>query len=131
MVIKELIRSLTGLTKQKKSKDKKKKPNDSGDFMYSLESLSEKCRAIGAQIDEVGACLYPPPEVRAMKIALDKISSMINEIHVELESNKRASDTFLQSCGGLRCSLRLFKSELSCTDAADLPVKMHKVVLSN
>lgn len=124
VVMKELIRSITGLIKQEK-------PNGSGDFVNSLENLLKQCQAIGVQIDELGACLYPPQEVHAMKTALDKISSMIDEMQVELESVKGTSDTFLQSCSGLRGSLRQFKSELGCTDTADLEVKMHEVALNN
>ncbi|KAF3431957.1 hypothetical protein FNV43_RR26693 [Rhamnella rubrinervis] len=123
VVIKELIRSITGLMKQEKPA--------SGDFVNSLENLFKQCRAIGVQIDELGACLYPPQEVHAMKTALDKISSMIDEMQFELESVKGTSDTFLQSCGGLRGSLIQFKSELGCTGTADLEVKMHEVALNN
>lgn len=124
VVIKELIRSITSLIKREKQ-------NDSGDFVNSLENLLKQCQGIGVQIDELGACLYPPQEVHVMKTALDKILSMIDEMQVELESIKGTSDTFLQSCSSLRGSLRQFKSELGCIDTEDLEARMHNVVLNN
>lgn len=124
VVIKELIRSITGLLKQEK-------PTDNGDFVNSLENLLKHCQAIGIQIDELGACLYPPQEVHAMKTAVDKISSIINDMLVEVESIKGTSETFLQACSGLRGSLRQFKSELGCTDMVELEAKMLTGVLNN
>ena len=38
------------------------------------------CQGIGAQIDEVGACLYPPQEGPAMKAASEKIRGSVDEI---------------------------------------------------
>nr|XP_048318407.1 uncharacterized protein LOC107429399 isoform X2 [Ziziphus jujuba var. spinosa] len=124
VVIKELIRSITSLLKQEK-------PADNGDFVNSLENLLKQCQAIGIQIDELGACLYPPQEIHALKTAVDKISSIINDMLVEVESIKGTSETFLQACSGLRDSLRQFKSELGCNYMVDLEVDMQKVVLDN
>ncbi|XP_060669396.1 uncharacterized protein LOC107429399 isoform X2 [Ziziphus jujuba] len=124
VVIKELIRSITSLLKQEK-------PADNGDFVNSLENLLKQCQAIGRQIDELGACLYPPQEIHALKTAVDNISSIINDMLVEVESIKGTSETFLQACSGLRDSLRQFKSELGCNYMVDLEVDMQKVVLDN
>ncbi|XP_011038714.1 PREDICTED: uncharacterized protein LOC105135515 isoform X2 [Populus euphratica] len=63
VVMKELIRTITGLLKQEK-------PEDSSNFVDTLEKLLKLCQEIGVQIDELGACLYPPQEFPAMKAAL-------------------------------------------------------------
>ncbi|KAF2310880.1 hypothetical protein GH714_018119 [Hevea brasiliensis] len=52
VVIRELIRTITGMLKQEK-------PDDGSSFVDSLEKLLKLCQEIGVQIDELGACLYP------------------------------------------------------------------------
>jgi hypothetical protein len=124
VVTKELIRTITGLIKQEN-------PNDCSNFVDSLEKLLKLCQEIGTQIDELGACLYPPQEVPAMKAASEKISSIIDDIQVELENIKGTSQAFLRACDDLRSSLRQFESELDCPSTADLEAKMQDVALSN
>ncbi|KAF5450965.1 hypothetical protein F2P56_031275, partial [Juglans regia] len=122
-VIKELIRTITGLLKMEN-------PNNT-EFVDCLEKLLKLCQGIGAQIDELGACLYPPQEVPAMKASLEKISSIIDDLLVELESVKGTSQAFLQACDGMRNSLRLFEHELGCSSTSDLEAKLQDVTLSN
>lgn len=124
VVIKELIRTITGLLKLKN-------PNDCSNFVDGLEKLLKLCQGIGAQIDELGACLYPPQEVPAMKAASEKISNIIDDMQIELENIKGTSEVFLQACNGLKSSLRLFESELSCPTTSDLEDKMQNIALSN
>lgn len=122
-VIKELIRTITGLLKMEN-------PNNT-EFVDCLEKLLKLCQGIGAQIDELGACLYPPQEVPAMKASSEKISSIIDDLMVELESVKGTSQAFIQACDGLRNSLRLFEYELGCCSTSDLEAKLQNVTLSN
>ncbi|CAN8235141.1 unnamed protein product [Cochlearia groenlandica] len=56
MVIKELIRVITGMIKMEN-------PKDNSGFVDSLEKL---CQGTGVQIDELGACVYPPQELTKM-----------------------------------------------------------------
>lgn len=124
VVIKELIRTITGMLKLEN-------PNDSGHFVDCLEKLLKLTKGIGAQIDELGACLYPPQEVPAMKAASEKISKIIDDMLVELGSLGGTSQAFLQACDGLRNSLRKFQYELDCPSTADLEEKLQDIALSN
>ncbi|KAE9445338.1 hypothetical protein C3L33_22764, partial [Rhododendron williamsianum] len=71
VVIKELIRFITSFNKQEN-------PDNGNDFVNPLERLLKLCQEIGLQVDELGACLYPPQEFSAMKTAMEKISSIID-----------------------------------------------------
>lgn len=124
VVIKELIRTITGMLKLEN-------PNDSGHFVDCLEKLLKLTRGIGAQIDELGACLYPPQEVPAMKATSEKISKIIDDMLVELGSLGGTSQAFLQACDGLRNSLRKFQYELDCPSTADLEEKLQDIALSD
>lgn len=121
-LIKELIRSITSLLKLEK-------PNDSSDFADTLEKLLRQCQGIGIQIDELGACLYPPQEVPALEAALDKISGIVEDMQVEVERLQGTSEAFTLACKDLRGSLRQLKSELDCLNV-DVEAKMQKVVLN-
>ncbi|KAK9276748.1 hypothetical protein L1049_006284 [Liquidambar formosana] len=123
VVIKELIRSITGLIKQDGSDNR-------NNLVDSLERSLKLCQEIGLQIDELGACLYPPQEVPAMKAASEKISSSIDEMQAEVESLKGSSETFIQACNDLRSSLRRLESELGCSSTVDLVPKIQNLALS-
>ncbi|KAA8532621.1 hypothetical protein F0562_032563 [Nyssa sinensis] len=124
LVIKELIRSITGLLKQENS-------DNSSNSVDSLERLLKLCQEIGVQVDELGACLYPPQEVPAMKAASEKISSLIDEIQLEVENLKGSSEAYFQACSGLRNSLRQLESELDRSSTADIVPKMQNLVVDN
>lgn len=124
VVIKELIRSITSLLKQEK-------PGDGGAFVNSLEKLLKLCQETGVQIDELGACLYPPQEAPAMMTALEKILSIIAEVQSEVESLKCSSEAFFQVCNGLRSSIKQMESELHSCSATDIESKMKNIAFSN
>ncbi|CAJ1977453.1 unnamed protein product [Sphenostylis stenocarpa] len=105
-VIKVLIHSIIGLLKLEK-------PNDNSSFINSMEKLLQLCKELGRQIDEIGACLYPPQEIPAITTASEKILSIIDALQVEVEELLGASDVFIEPCNGLRSSLRDLASELS------------------
>ncbi|KAJ7954176.1 Cyclin-D1-binding protein [Quillaja saponaria] len=123
-VVKELIRSITSLLKLEN-------PNDTGNFVDSLEKLLKLCQGIGVQIDEIGACVYPPQEFPAMTASSEKIYNAIDSMLVEVEGFKRTSEAFNQACNGLRSSLRNLESELSICNTADLEAKVHNITLTN
>lgn len=123
-MIKELIRSITSLLKIENR-------NDNGRFVDSLEKLLKQCQEIGKQIDELGACLYPPQEVPVMRAAVEKVSSIVDDMLKEVESIKGASEAFLQACNGLKGSLTQLNSELDCASPLDLEAKLQKVDLNN
>ncbi|KAL3631374.1 hypothetical protein CASFOL_024358 [Castilleja foliolosa] len=121
VVIKELIRSITGLLKTGN--------NDDGAISVdSLEKLLRLCQGIGVQVDELGACLYPPQEICAIKVALEKISGFGNEMEVELRNIEGFTEGFSKACTGLRSSLRQLESELV---SSDLVPEMENLVISN
>ncbi|MBA0776275.1 hypothetical protein Gotri_011289 [Gossypium trilobum] len=124
VVIKELIRTITGMLKLET-------PDDNGKFVGSLEKLLKMCQGVGAEIDEIGACLYPPQEIDAIKLALEKMSSRINEIQQEVESFPTSSEPFLEACSGLRTVLKEMEAQLNCLSATELTTKMQNVAVIN
>ncbi|EEF30165.1 uncharacterized protein LOC8289725 [Ricinus communis] len=122
-VIKELIRTITGLLKQEK-------PNDTGDFVDSLEKLLKLSQEIVKQIDELGACLYPPQELPAIKAALKNITSIIDQVLSIVESFKSCPETFFQACNGLRGSIKQMELELDGACTTEIEAKMQDVALS-
>ncbi|KAL0463519.1 UNVERIFIED_CONTAM: hypothetical protein Slati_0239500 [Sesamum latifolium] len=124
VVIKELIRSITALLQQENS-------NGCAISVDSLEKLLKLCQGFGVQVDELGACLYPPQEISAIKVALEKISSFIKETETELQKLKGSTDDFSKACTGLRSSLGQLEFELGCPGAADLVPELENLVVSN
>lgn len=121
VAIKELIRSITGLLKLEN-------PDQNSNWVNSLEGLLKLCQEIGAQIDEVGACLYPPQEVLIIKAASEKIARSIGEMQAELETLKGSSEAFLNACTGLRSSLKKLESKLDSA-TSDLVAKMENLAV--
>ncbi|KAG4907561.1 hypothetical protein JHK84_056093 [Glycine max] len=121
--IKILIHSIIGLLKLEK-------PNDNSSFVNSLEKLLQLCHELGRQIDEIGACLYPPQEIPAINAALEKIHSIIDAVQVEVGELLGASDVFLEPCNDLRSSLRQLASELSNSSTADIEARVENITLN-
>ncbi|KAI3729380.1 hypothetical protein L6452_18036 [Arctium lappa] len=116
--IKETIRSITGLLKNAQT------PTESKQMVDSLERLLTICRNMGLQIDEIGACLYPPQEVSAIKTASEKMMSFVGEMQVELENIKGSSDAFVHASNSLMSSLRQLESGLGCSSDDELASEM-------
>ncbi|XP_048138488.1 uncharacterized protein LOC115726738 [Rhodamnia argentea] len=123
-VVKELIRAITGLLKMENS-------DDGGAFVDSLEKLLKLCQGIGVQIDELGACLYPPQEISAMTVASEKMLTHLNDLQVEVENIKGASEGFIRACDSIRSSLKRFESDLSCSCPDDLESLLQSTTLSD
>ncbi|XP_050377650.1 uncharacterized protein LOC126794897 [Argentina anserina] len=110
-VIKELIRTITSLLKRESPIDK--------NFVDSLERLLKMCQGIGEQIDELGACLYPPQEVSTIKTILEKMSSLTDDMRAELQCLEGNLEAFIQACDCLKRTLRRLDSALDCPTTAD------------
>lgn len=123
-VVKELIRSITGLLQQESA-------DGSAISIDSLEKLLKLCQEIGVQVDELGACLYPPQEISAIKVALEKISSFTDETETELRNLKGFTDDFGKACTGLRSSLRQLETELGCSNVGNLVPKLENLFVSS
>lgn len=122
VVLKELIRTVTLF--------KKEDPDGSGNYVNSLEKLLKLCQGIGIQIDELGACLYPPQEHPAIKTASEKISGMIDEMLVELEKLNVPRESFIQACTDLKKSLGQLGSELDNFTATEVFAKIENLDLT-
>ncbi|KAH1231065.1 Cyclin-D1-binding protein 1 [Glycine max] len=122
-VRKVLIHSIIGLLKLEK-------PNDNSGFINSLEKLLQLCQELGRQIDEIGACLYPPQEIPAINAALEEIHSIIDAVQVEVGELLGASDVFLEACNDLRSSLRQLASELRNSSTADIEARVENITLT-
>ncbi|XP_068637510.1 uncharacterized protein [Aristolochia californica] len=102
LVIKELIRFISGLARQ---------PNMS-ESVDSLERLLGICQGIGGDVDELGASVYPPQELSLMKTTGAKISSRIERIRTEVAMLPGSPEGLYQVCDCLDCSLRKFETLL-------------------
>ncbi|KHN06718.1 Cyclin-D1-binding protein 1 like [Glycine soja] len=120
---KVLIHSIIGLLKLEK-------PNDNSGFINSLEKLLQLCQELGRQIDEIGACLYPPQEIPSINAALEEIHSIIDAVQVEVGELLGASDVFLEPCNDLRSSLRQLASELRNSSTADIEARVENITLT-
>ncbi|KAL1531885.1 hypothetical protein AAHA92_31971 [Salvia divinorum] len=123
-VVKELIRYITGLLQLESA-------GDGSISVDSLEKLLKLCQETGLQIDELGACLYPPQEITAIKVALEKILSFSNETETELRNLKGFIEDFGKACTSLRSSLRQLETELGCSNVGDLVPKLENLVVSS
>ncbi|KAI9168682.1 hypothetical protein LWI28_000385 [Acer negundo] len=123
-VLKELIRTISGAVKLEN-------PDDKGKFVDSLEKLLKLSKGIGLQIDELGACLYPPHEVSAIKEVSEKLSSIIAELQKEAESFYDSPEALIQACIGLKSLLKRMESELDCSSVNELEAKLQNVSVSN
>ncbi|KAK2981975.1 hypothetical protein RJ640_007567 [Escallonia rubra] len=124
VVMKELIRSITGLLKHESL-------DNSVNFLNSLERLLKLCQGIGVQMDELGACLYPPQELPTIKAASEKICSNLDEMKVELDNLDGSSEAFVQACSVLRKSMRQLESQLGYSDATDLVPALENLTVGN
>ncbi|KAL9241973.1 hypothetical protein vseg_016023 [Gypsophila vaccaria] len=111
IVIKELIRSITSLLKTESFKE-----NDS---VESLEKLLKLTRDVGAQVDELGACLYPPQESTAIATACEKISNLADGMSKGLETINGMTEAFSKSCNALEKALEMLRFELSDDSEAE------------
>ncbi|KMT08186.1 hypothetical protein BVRB_6g143090 [Beta vulgaris subsp. vulgaris] len=112
IVIKELIRSITGLLKKENLRDEQ-------DGVESLEKLLKLFRSIGVQVDELGACLYPPQEFSAIAKSCKEMSNLIDEVGKELDSLNGSTEAFSKGCKSLHNALDMLQIETSASVAAD------------
>ncbi|XP_058207124.1 uncharacterized protein LOC131320431 [Rhododendron vialii] len=95
VVIKELIRFITSLNKQEN-------PDNGNDFVNLLERSLKLCQETGLQVDELGACLYPPQQFSAMKTAVEKYPALLMECRIEVNILEGSSEAFFQACTGFK-----------------------------
>lgn len=123
VVIKELIRAVTGMIKLEN-------PKDNSEFVDSLEKLLKLCQGIGVQIDELGACVYPPQEFGLMKQTVEKIWETIGEIETGVKSFENSSSEALSgSCRRLQGLIEHMETELDTRIEAEVVCKMQNVTL--
>ncbi|WOH07661.1 hypothetical protein DCAR_0727094 [Daucus carota subsp. sativus] len=123
VVLKELIRTVTLF--------KKEDPDGSSKYVDSLEKLLKLCQGIGIQIDELGACLYPPQEHPAIGTASEKISGMIDEMLVELDKLDVPRGSFVQACADSKRSLGQLGSELGNSTDTEVLAKIERLDLTS
>ncbi|CAH8355372.1 unnamed protein product [Eruca vesicaria subsp. sativa] len=124
MVIKELIRVITGMIKLED-------PKDNSGFVDSLEKLLKLCKGTGDQIDEIGACVYPPQEIVKMKQALKIIQGNLNEVEAEVEGLKNSSEAFTGASRKLRNSMKDMEAVLDKRCEDEVVAEMQNVTLGS
>lgn len=126
LTIKEVIRSITGLLKNKEME------NGSDEMVDSLERLLMICKSLGLQVDEIGACLYPPQEVSAIRGACEKMVTFVGEMKVEMEKIKGCSDGFVHASNCLMSCLKELELGLGCSsDDDELVSEMENLVVES
>ncbi|KAL2904778.1 Cyclin-D1-binding protein 1-like protein [Bienertia sinuspersici] len=110
--IKELIRAISGLLKKENLKDEH-------EGIESLEKLLKSCRSIGVQVDELGACLYPPQEFSTIEKSCKEMSSLVDEINKDLDCLSGSTEAFSQGYKALKNALEVLKVEVSGSLAID------------
>ncbi|CAN7043010.1 unnamed protein product [Brassica oleracea var. botrytis] len=124
MVTKELIRVITGMIKLEN-------PKDNSGFVDSLEKMLKLCKGTGDQIDEIGACVYPPQEIVKMKQALKIIQGNLDEVESEVEGLKSASEAFTGACRKLSSSMKHMEAELDKRCEDEVVTEMLNVTLGS
>ncbi|XP_051146063.1 uncharacterized protein LOC127261746 [Andrographis paniculata] len=97
-VMKELIRCITAMLRRENAKQ-------SSVSVDSLEKLLKLCQGISAEVDNLGACLYPPQEIPAIIWAVEKISLSVEATQTELQNLKGSTKDFTRACDTLKSSL--------------------------
>ncbi|KAK9115052.1 hypothetical protein Syun_021849 [Stephania yunnanensis] len=103
---------------------------DTRETVDSLESLLSICQGIGVHVDELGACLYPPQEVPALKLAAESISAGIGKLQEEVRILNGVSEGFFDACGAFENSLRTLLSELKYADDPNLETQMQSLAMN-
>ncbi|CAN0877038.1 hypothetical protein LINGRAHAP2_LOCUS11637, partial [Linum grandiflorum] len=119
--VKELVRTIAGAMKLERFK------NDSIELVDTLEKLLKLCKGIGEQIDELGACLYPPQEFPSMKTALHKISRDVDEARRVVESMNSSAEAFVEVCNSLKSSINVMGTELEDSITGDLEAELQSI----
>ncbi|KAJ6796698.1 Uncharacterized protein M6B38_219815 [Iris pallida] len=115
--LKEVIRFVSGLIKSSKL--------DSKDFIESLERLLSYCREIGSEVNDLGACVYPPQEISGMSAAAKKIGHGVGEIRKEVESVGSSKERLFMAFEQLESSLGRLETGLAVNSVPE----MDKLVL--
>ncbi|KAK4358088.1 hypothetical protein RND71_023698 [Anisodus tanguticus] len=92
-----------------------------------LERQLKFSQEIGLQIDELGASLYPPLEISALK-AIEKIWCTTDE-NTGGAGKTGCSEDFVKACNGLRNSLKQLEAELDQSDGTDITPKIENLVI--
>ncbi|XP_064950169.1 uncharacterized protein LOC135599736 isoform X2 [Musa acuminata AAA Group] len=82
----DLTEADIGLLKSSSLKINSKESTD------SLEKLLSYCREMGQEVNELGACVYPPQEISQMKSSANKMHRLVDKMHVEVESLEGSPD---------------------------------------
>ncbi|CAG7904340.1 unnamed protein product, partial [Brassica rapa] len=124
IVVKELIRAIASMIKMEN-------PEDKGEFVDSFEKLLKLCQGTGEQIDELGACVYPPQELSLIKQILERINGYIGEVEADVKGfmNSSSSEAFLGTCRRLQSLIEHMVSELDTRTEAEVVCNMHNVTL--
>ncbi|RID55786.1 hypothetical protein BRARA_G03029 [Brassica rapa] len=124
IVVKELIRAIASMIKMEN-------PEDKGEFVDSFEKLLKLCQGTGEQIDELGACVYPPQELSLMKQILERINGYIGEIEADAIGfmNSSSSEAFLGACRRVQSVIEHMETELDTRTEAEVVCNMHNVTL--
>ncbi|KFK41552.1 hypothetical protein AALP_AA2G144100 [Arabis alpina] len=113
-IVSETLKMIQKLNRVIKNTIKLEKPRDTGVFVDSLEKLLKLCQGIGVGIDELGACVYPPQELRLMIQTLERMRENVGEIIADVLCFKNFSlvEAFFVTCRRLQSSITYIEVQL-------------------
>ncbi|KAI3949978.1 hypothetical protein MKW92_017090 [Papaver armeniacum] len=118
--IKELVIFITGLGRHSKP------ANNDVKSVRLLELSFVRCRNIKRCIYELGAELYLPQEITALKLGVEGTSDEIHQLQEDVRQFEDAScDSFFQACECALSSLRNMKTELDSLEPILVASEMH------
>ncbi|CAA6665441.1 unnamed protein product [Spirodela intermedia] len=94
-----------------------------------LEGLLRSFQAAGAQVDELGACVFPPQEIPQMAAAAAELLRLAGEAQEEVRDAASDDDGLVGSLEAFRGSLRTFQSALSSPDDTSVEREMRGLSL--
>ncbi|CAA7402178.1 unnamed protein product [Spirodela intermedia] len=94
-----------------------------------LEGLLRSIQAAGAQVDELGACVFPPQEIPQMAAAAAELLRLAAEAQEEVRAAASDDDGLVGSLEAFRGSLRTFQSTLSSPDDTSVEREMRGLSL--
>lgn len=107
VVVKEAIRFITGLLKSSGNED-----GANEDKVEPMEELLSHCKEIADQVNDLGACVYPPQDSSEMMLAIKRLYNGISGMRKEIgnlggspESTFAALEGFEKCLGSLQAKL--------------------------
>ncbi|XP_039125957.1 cyclin-D1-binding protein 1 homolog [Dioscorea cayenensis subsp. rotundata] len=110
--VKEIIRFITGLLRKSNRESAEK------EYVDSLERILGHCQEMGSELNDLGACVYPPQEISQMKLITKKIDELVGNIHEAVETLNGSPEDLYRAFTVLKNSLIKLRCAFGDVDLA-------------